>query len=504
MLSVSAAGAAFVSLSLPTKSSILFGFATALLAAVLSVLYLFSKPASGSGGGSLKQSDASAKAQPDKAAAAAAAAAAATVAAAGPDAAGSAAPPAGRPRTMHVLYASLTNTSKAFAENFANDVNASALSDRVYASVTNLGEYDPDQLQFEDFLVFVIATYEGGVAPGQSQGFVTWLVDHSLDFRVSKQTLAGVHFAVFGCGNSDYDANFNAAAKAVESALIGLGGKELTRRGDGDDNIHIETQFAKWQKKLLETVAVVVAAPAAGGAAAAAAAAAGGTQQPGDTSNKKRFGKNQQPGEVRLPIKEYRRKKRHARERAVAIATEGENSSSAEDSGDSADEEWVDMEDLGGLIKKVKEKQSARSAARGTVAAEPAAPKPMVTPRQRASLVKEGYKIIGTHSAVKLCRWTKAMMRGRGGCYKHACYGITSYQCMEATPSLACANKCVFCWRHHKNPVGREWRWETDNPEFLVKAAVERHQQMIKELKGVPGVIPARMAEVRGMAAPKR
>ena len=39
-----------------------------------------------------------------------------------------------------------------------------------------------------------------------------------------------------------------------------------------------------------------------------------------------------------------------------------------------------------------------------------------------------------------------------GGCYKHTFYGITSYQCMEATPSLACANKCVFCWRHHKNP----------------------------------------------------
>ena len=35
----------------------------------------------------------------------------------------------------------------------------------------------------------------------------------------------------------------------------------------------------------------------------------------------------------------------------------------------------------------------------------------------------------------------------------------SSYQCMEATPSLACANKCVFCWRHHKNPVGTEWRY---------------------------------------------
>lgn len=61
----------------------------------------------------------------------------------------------------------------------------------------------------------------------------------------------------------------------------------------------------------------------------------------------------------------------------------------------------------------------------------------------------------GSHSGVKLCRWTKSMLRGRGGCYKHAFYGIESHRCMEATPSLACANKCVFCWRHHTNPGAR-------------------------------------------------
>lgn len=69
----------------------------------------------------------------------------------------------------------------------------------------------------------------------------------------------------------------------------------------------------------------------------------------------------------------------------------------------------------------------------------------MVTSRQAANLKKEGYKLIGSHSAVKMCRWTKHQLRGRGGCYKHTFYGITSSQCMEATPSLACANKCVFC-----------------------------------------------------------
>ena len=44
--------------------------------------------------------------------------------------------------------------------------------------------------------------------------------------------------------------------------------------------------------------------------------------------------------------------------------------------------------------------------------------KEMLTPQVRKSLTKQGYKIIGGHSAVKICRWTKAMLRGRGGCYK--------------------------------------------------------------------------------------
>ena len=119
----------------------------------------------------------------------------------------------------------------------------------------------------------------------------------------------------------------------------------------------------------------------------------------------------------------------------------------------------------------------------------------MVTPQLRAALTKQGYKILGSHSGVKLCRWTKAQLRGRGGCYKHSFYGIESHRCMEATPSLACANKCVFCWRHHTNPVGREWRWQMDDAETIVEKAVSEHRGMIKQMKGVPGVMPERFEE---------
>ncbi len=38
-------------------------------------------------------------------------------------------------------------------------------------------------------------------------------------------------------------------------------------------------------------------------------------------------------------------------------------------------------------------------------------PKEMVTPLIRKSLEKQGYKLIGSHSGVKMCRWTKVDMQ---------------------------------------------------------------------------------------------
>lgn len=82
-----------------------------------------------------------------------------------------------------------------------------------------------------------------------------------------------------------------------------------------------------------------------------------------------------------------------------------------------------------------------------------------------------------------------------GGCYKHSFYGINSHQCMEATPSLACANKCVFCWRHHTNPVGTEWKWNMDQPEVIVEGALKAHYNMIKQFRMVPDVLDDRYNE---------
>lgn len=111
------------------------------------------------------------------------------------------------------------------------------------------------------------------------------------------------------------------------------------------------------------------------------------------------------------------------------------------------------------------------------------------------SLTKQGYTIVGSHSGVKICRWTKSALRGRGFCYKFAFYGINSHRCMETTPSLSCSNKCVFCWRHGTNPVGTTWRWEVDKPDLILNGALDGHYTKIKQMRGVPGVLMDRFEE---------
>lgn len=65
----------------------------------------------------------------------------------------------------------------------------------------------------------------------------------------------------------------------------------------------------------------------------------------------------------------------------------------------SQDADIMDLEDMGDYI------ESTSTTTSNNVKKGPA--KEMVTPLIRKSLEKQGYKIIGTHSGVKLCRWTK-------------------------------------------------------------------------------------------------
>jgi tRNA wybutosine-synthesizing protein 1 len=100
------------------------------------------------------------------------------------------------------------------------------------------------------------------------------------------------------------------------------------------------------------------------------------------------------------------------------------------------------------------------------------------------SLEKQAYRIVGGHSAVKTCGWTKKMVKGEGGCYKLKFYGIMSHQCMQMTTSISCANRCSFCWRGYKAPVSKEWKWNVDEPEEILAGSLEAHHKLLIGYKG--------------------
>ncbi len=111
---------------------------------------------------------------------------------------------------------------------------------------------------------------------------------------------------------------------------------------------------------------------------------------------------------------------------------------------------------------------------------------PQITEQAKQHLEKQQYRIIGNHSAVKVCGWTKNMIKGEGGCYKLKFYGIMSHQCMQSTTSISCANRCIFCWRGYKAPVSKEWKWEVDDPKMIIEESIKEHIKLLNGFGGNP------------------
>ncbi len=100
---------------------------------------------------------------------------------------------------------------------------------------------------------------------------------------------------------------------------------------------------------------------------------------------------------------------------------------------------------------------------------------------------KEHYGLVGKHSAVKVCHWTKDEMIGGPGCYKNTFYGIKSHQCVQMTPALnSCTENCAFCWRFQGFDSMRIS--EEDDPEFILDESIRQHLKLISGFKGNPKV----------------
>jgi len=98
--------------------------------------------------------------------------------------------------------------------------------------------------------------------------------------------------------------------------------------------------------------------------------------------------------------------------------------------------------------------------------------------------LRSGYRLVGSHSAVKICHWTKSALRGGKPCYK-SWYGVESHRCLQMTPSLQyCNMACVFCWRFHTANRGIPFGGEWDRPEELLDAMILEQRRLLSGFKG--------------------
>ncbi|KAI9322422.1 hypothetical protein BX666DRAFT_1894666 [Dichotomocladium elegans] len=373
--------------------------------------------------------------------------------------------------SMKLIYSTLTGTAKTFAAELERQLQNDSHITIKQLHLVDITEYDNDDLLTETSVcVFLLSSYN---VEGPLDWFTKWLRDLRYDWRVDRLALQKLRYAVCGLGDSAYGDEFNVAAGQIDKWLGQLGATRIYPLGACDKNADQKAQFDAWAQQFVQELhdkRSLEFAP---------------THIEYDSDAEEEVADEGEPG---LPI------------------------------GSDGEDAMLDLEDMGMMATKLKsakanrereehEFEVAQAKAKRTIGEEEngngiksrkqpsAEAREMVSPMLHKNLTKQGYKIVGSHSGVKICRWTKAALRGRGFCYKHSFYGIQSHLCMETTPSLACANKCVFCWRHHTNPVGTTWRWKVDDPKFILDGAMENHYKMIKQLKGVPGVKAERFQE---------
>lgn len=108
----------------------------------------------------------------------------------------------------------------------------------------------------------------------------------------------------------------------------------------------------------------------------------------------------------------------------------------------------------------------------------------MITQAKKKDLEKQGYRLVGIHSAIKVCLWSKKSLRNEGTCYKQKFYNINSHRCIQMTPSLPfCTLRCKWCWRDIEHTVPK-WTGKTDSPKKIVDECIKAH---VKYLQGFGG-----------------
>lgn len=108
----------------------------------------------------------------------------------------------------------------------------------------------------------------------------------------------------------------------------------------------------------------------------------------------------------------------------------------------------------------------------------------MIPENVKKVLKRQHYAIVGKHSAVQVCRWTKKSLRDEGVCYKEQFYGIKSHLCCQMSPSVMwCPNRCLHCWRAIELTIDNELKGEIDKPKQIIDGCIKAQRELLSGFK---------------------
>lgn len=141
-----------------------------------------------------------------------------------------------------VLYGSNTGSCEMFARRIAGDAARQGYAAKVATLDEHAQAFDP-----ETPVLVVTASYEGQ-APDNAKKFVPWLESQPAG------SLAGVRFAVFGCGNRQWARTYQFVPKRIDAAFEAAGATRLRERGEADAGGDFFGAFDEWYDTLWDAL----------------------------------------------------------------------------------------------------------------------------------------------------------------------------------------------------------------------------------------------------------
>ncbi len=152
-----------------------------------------------------------------------------------------------------LLYGTETGNAEMLAEDIVSELEDEHEVDCKNLSDFELGDFDPERVY-----LIVCSTYGDGDLPASAQPFAKALASATPD-------LTGVHFAIFGLGDSEYDETFNFGSKRLADLLTSHGAVQIGERliHDASGSDMAEDLAFPWAKSVVTLAAEKLSAEAA-------------------------------------------------------------------------------------------------------------------------------------------------------------------------------------------------------------------------------------------------